>query len=103
MGKVIGQVWHIGIIYYISLFFGQILSAALAAKFVPGGFTWTQSWMIGLGMLGRAELFFVVLNECKKRSAITEQQFFALTIAAILSTSRFLLLLHCSSRFTREN
>jgi hypothetical protein len=41
--------------------------------------------MIGLGMLGRAELFFVVLNICYiDNSIISAEMFFALTIAAML-------------------
>jgi hypothetical protein len=31
---------------------------------VPGGFTWAESALIGFGMMGRAELFFVVLQLC---------------------------------------
>ncbi|MBV1905245.1 MAG: cation:proton antiporter [Pseudomonadales bacterium] len=39
----------------------QISSAALAARFT-GNFHWHESIMIGLGMLGRAELAFIVMN-----------------------------------------
>lgn len=56
-------------IFFIVLAIGQFLSAALAAKYVPGGFSWADSAMIGFGMLGRAELFFVVLNICYTDSA----------------------------------
>lgn len=48
-------------ILFISLFIGQILSASLAARYI-GRFDWSSSWIIGMGMLGRAELAFVVLN-----------------------------------------
>jgi len=71
--------------FFVALFVGQILSAALAARFVPGGFTWAESWMIGFGMLGRAELFFVVLNVAYLDFPIfTEEMFFSLTMAAML-------------------
>lgn len=71
--------------FFVALFVGQILSAALAARFVPGGFTWAESWMIGFGMLGRAELFFVVLNlSYMEYHIITEEVFFSLTMAAMM-------------------
>ena len=46
---------------FVGLFIGQVLSAALAARYT-GNFDWPASWMIGFGMLGRAELAFVVLD-----------------------------------------
>jgi Kef-type K+ transport system membrane component KefB len=49
------------LILFIGLFIGQVLSAALAARYT-GNFDWPSSWMIGFGMLGRAELAFVVLD-----------------------------------------
>lgn len=49
------------IILFCGLFVAQVLSAGLAAKYT-GGFDWPQSWMIGFGMLGRAELAFVVMD-----------------------------------------
>lgn len=55
---LLGQCIGPAIAIYVVLGTGQILSAAIAAKYVPGGFTWAESWMIGFGMLGRAELFF---------------------------------------------
>lgn len=45
----------------LGLFFAQITSAALAAKYT-GGMNWSASFLIGCGMLGRAELAFVVLD-----------------------------------------
>eukprot|EP00929_Paragymnodinium_shiwhaense_P026630 TRINITY_DN15801_c0_g1_i3.p1 TRINITY_DN15801_c0_g1~~TRINITY_DN15801_c0_g1_i3.p1 ORF type:complete len:667 (-),score=161.18 TRINITY_DN15801_c0_g1_i3:2323-4107(-) len=81
LARVIGP----GIAIYFILLTGQFFSASLAARYVPGGFTWADSWMIGFGMLGRAELFFVVLNLCYlENSIISEEMFFALTIAAML-------------------
>ena len=49
------------ILLFVALFVGQIGSAGLAAKYT-GHFSWPDSWMIGFGMLGRAELAFVVLE-----------------------------------------
>ncbi len=45
----------------ISLFFAQVISASLAARYT-GRFTFHESIMIGFGMLGRAELAFVVMD-----------------------------------------
>ncbi len=45
----------------LALFIAQIGSAALAARFT-GQMDWASSFMIGFGMLGRAELAFVVMN-----------------------------------------
>ena len=49
------------LILFISLFIGQIGSAGLAARYT-GNFSWPDSLMIGFGMLGRAELAFVVMD-----------------------------------------
>jgi Kef-type K+ transport system membrane component KefB len=45
----------------VGLLAGQILSAALAARYTSA-MNWNNSWLIGLGMLGRAELAFVVMD-----------------------------------------
>jgi len=49
------------IILTLGLFFAQIASAAIAARYT-GGMNWAASLMIGFGMLGRAELAFVVMD-----------------------------------------
>merc|ERR1719333_1872400 len=70
---------------FITLFVGQVVAAALAARYIPGGFDWAESIMIGFGMLGRAELFFVVLNICYNEYAIySTEMFYSLTFAAVL-------------------
>jgi Kef-type K+ transport system membrane component KefB len=43
------------------LLVGQVLSAALAARYTSA-MNWQDSWLVGLGMLGRAELAFVVMD-----------------------------------------
>jgi Kef-type K+ transport system membrane component KefB len=45
----------------VGLFFAQVISAGLAARYT-GRFTFHESVMIGFGMLGRAELAFVVMD-----------------------------------------
>ena len=66
------------------LFCGQILSAGLAARFT-GGFAWAESWMIGFGMLGRAELAFVVMEIAYvQNSIINEEMFYTLMFTAFL-------------------
>ncbi len=55
------QILPYGIVLTIALILVQVSSAGLAAKYT-GGMTWHQSVMIGFGMLGRAELAFVVMD-----------------------------------------
>jgi Kef-type K+ transport system membrane component KefB len=43
------------------LLLGQILSAGIAARYTSS-MSWSDSWLVGLGMLGRAELAFVVMD-----------------------------------------
>jgi len=49
------------LLLFSCLFVAQIASAALAARYT-GGFSFHESMMIGFGMLGRAELAFVVID-----------------------------------------
>ena len=64
-----------------SVFFAQVLSAAVAARYT-GSFNWQDSIMIGFGMLGRAELAFVVMNIAYIQHGIfTEEVFYTLMIA----------------------
>lgn len=61
---------------------GQILSAGLAARYT-GSFNWSESWMIGIGMLGRAELAFVVMDIAYiQNKIITEHMFYTLMATA---------------------
>lgn len=59
----------------IGLFFAQIISAALAARYT-GRFTFHESMMIGFGMLGRAELAFVVMDIAYVQNAILSTEAF---------------------------
>ncbi|MEJ2417910.1 MAG: cation:proton antiporter [Exilibacterium sp.] len=80
------------ILLFLVLFIGQILSAALAAKYT-GKFDWPSSWMIGFGMLGRAELAFVVMD-------ISYDQFGIMSIQAFYTLMITAFLLNCSVPLT---
>jgi Kef-type K+ transport system membrane component KefB len=69
-------------ILFVCLFFGQVLSAGLAARYTAG-FNWSESWMIGFGMLGRAELAFVVMDIAYvQHSIISDEMFYTLMFTA---------------------
>lgn len=62
----------------------QVASAGLAARFT-GGMNNAESLMIGFGMLGRAELAFVVMDIAYVQNPIlNEEAFFTLMITAFL-------------------
>jgi len=64
------------------LLVGQVFSAGLAARYT-GHFNWAESWMIGFGMLGRAELAFVVMDIAYvQNQIISEQMFYTLMATA---------------------
>jgi Kef-type K+ transport system membrane component KefB len=76
------QVLPYGIVLTSGLIIVQVGSAGLAARFT-GGMTWHQSLMIGFGMLGRAELAFVVMDIAYVQNKILhEQAFFTLMMTA---------------------
>ncbi len=58
-----------------SIFFAQIISAAIAARYT-GGMNWAGSLLVGFGMLGRAELAFVVMNIAYVQNAILNTEAF---------------------------
>lgn len=87
-GKILFDVpTYIGLIpeiaaLLVALIFGQIASAGLAARYT-GGFTWAESGMIGVGMLGRAELAFVVIDIAYvQNSVFTTEVFYTLMAVA---------------------
>ncbi len=64
------------------LLIAQVLSAGLAARYTAG-FNWSESVMIGFGMLGRAELAFVVMDIGYVQNAIlTTEAFYTLMFTA---------------------
>ena len=66
----------------ICLFLGQVLSAGLAARYT-GNFNWAESWMIGFGMLGRAELAFVVMDIAYvEHNILSDEMFYTLMFTA---------------------
>ena len=78
------DIFHQVFILFILVFVFQILSAALAARFT-GGYKWHEAVMIGFGMLGRAELAFIVINIAYTENHIfDEKQFETLIFATFL-------------------
>ncbi|WP_461517616.1 cation:proton antiporter [Porticoccus sp.] len=74
----------LGLLLFAGLFVGQVLSAALAARYT-GHFDWPASWMIGFGMLGRAELAFVVMDIAYvQHQIISIEAFYTLMLSAFL-------------------
>jgi len=73
-----------GLLLFVGLFLGQVLSASLAARYT-GSFDWPASWMIGFGMLGRAELAFVVMDIAYvQHDIMSVEAFYALMLSAFL-------------------
>jgi len=74
----------LSLMLFVGLFAGQVLSAALAARYT-GHFDWPASWMIGFGMLGRAELAFVVMDIAYvQHQIISIEAFYTLMLSAFL-------------------
>lgn len=64
------------------LFAAQVASAALAARYTSG-LDWANSVMVGFGMLGRAELAFVVMDIAYVQNAIlSPEAFYTLMLTA---------------------
>ena len=64
------------------VFIFQIISAMLAARYT-GGYKWYQSVMVGLGMLGRAELAFIVINIAYTQNHIINLEQFYILICTV--------------------
>jgi Kef-type K+ transport system membrane component KefB len=68
----------------IAIFLVQIFSASMAARFT-GSYAWHESILIGLGMLGRAELAFVVMDiGYVQNSILTTDAFYTLMVTAFM-------------------
>jgi len=81
---VLSNVLPITLILFILVFLFQVFSAMFAARFT-GKYTWHESVMIGFGMLGRAELAFIVINIAYVQSKIISlEQFYALIFTTFL-------------------
>ncbi|MGV6853104.1 MAG: cation:proton antiporter, partial [bacterium] len=59
--SILSSVIPEGIALFFAIFIAQTISASVAAHYT-GNFSWADSIMIGFGMLGRAELAFVVID-----------------------------------------
>lgn len=66
----------------VGLFIIQTSSAGLAARYT-GNFTWRESVMIGFGMLGRAELAFVVIDIAYVQNPILSEEAFITLMATV--------------------
>ena len=74
----------VALLLFAGLLIGQVMSAALAARYT-GRFSWSDSWMIGFGMLGRAELAFVVMDIAyAQHHVLTVEAFYALMFTCFL-------------------
>jgi len=72
------------LVLFILVFIIQIFSAAIAARYT-GNYTFEESVMIGIGMLGRAELAFIVINLAfTEHHIITVEQFYTLIFTVFL-------------------
>jgi Kef-type K+ transport system membrane component KefB len=83
-GDLFLQVLPESLILFAGMFIGQILSAGLAARYI-GQFDKSSSVLIGFGMLGRAELAFVVLEIAYVQHRIVSLEgFYTLMLTAFL-------------------
>ena len=81
---IILDILPIALILFISVLTLQVLSATLAARYT-GHYQWYEGIMIGFGMLGRAELAFIVIDIAYvENRLITIEQFYALMITIFL-------------------
>jgi Kef-type K+ transport system membrane component KefB len=69
-------------ILFIVVLVLQVISAAVAAKYT-GKYEWHESVMIGLGMLGRAELAFIVINIAYTQNHIISLEQFYILIGTL--------------------
>lgn len=66
----------------VGLLFAQILSAGLAARYTSN-MAWPDSWLVGIGMLGRAELAFIVMDIAYVQNGIlSTEAFYTLMVTA---------------------
>ena len=78
---LLGVLPYVAVLLY-GVFIVQVASAGLAARYT-GGMTFHQSLMIGFGMLGRAELAFVVIDIAYVQNRILpDEAFLTLMITA---------------------
>ena len=81
---VLQQVILPTLVLFLSVLIFQIISAAGAARYT-GGYSAKDSVLIGFGMLGRAELAFIVINIAfVQNHLITQEEFYILMFTTFL-------------------
>ncbi len=81
---ILSSVIPIILVLFVLVLVLQVLSAGLAAKYT-GGYENHDSVLIGLGMLGRAELAFIVINIAYVQNhIISTEEFYVLIFTAFL-------------------
>jgi len=80
--EVLSKVLVPVLVLFFSVLILQVVSASLAAKFT-GRYKWHQSVMVGLGMLGRAELAFIVINIAYTQNHIIDLEQFYILISTL--------------------
>jgi len=82
--EIILEILPIAMTLFFSVLILQVLSAAFAARYT-GKYHWHESIMIGFGMLGRAELAFIVIDIAYvENHLINIEQFYSLMITIFL-------------------
>ena len=83
-GEIILKALPAVLVLFVVVVIFQVISACLAARFT-GGYKWHEGVMIGFGMLGRAELAFIVINIAFVQNQIIDiTQFYILMFTAFL-------------------
>ena len=78
------KVLPVAFLLFITVVVFQVVSASVAARFT-GNYKWHESVMIGLGMLGRAELAFIVINIAfVQEKIIGVEEFYTLMFACFM-------------------
>ena len=82
--EIILQALPAVLVLFVVVVVFQVISACLAARYT-GGYRWHEGVMIGFGMLGRAELAFIVINIAYVQNKIIDiTQFYTLMFTAFL-------------------
>jgi len=82
--NILGEVLYPTFGLFVAVLIFQVLSAGGAAKWT-GGYSTKESILIGLGMLGRAELAFIVINIAYvQNNLITQAEFYILVFTTFL-------------------
>ena len=101
--ELIAKVLPFSLMLFIGLFVGQVLSASVAARFT-GNFDWPSSLIIGFGMLGRAELAFVVMDIAYvQHQILNAEAFYTLMLTTfMLNISVPLTIRWCKGRYRNQ-